>query len=228
MQPGGSYQINLGGGTVAAQAGWSSSLNMNLTGINGPVTFSPAGNTITLAGVLSGTGGLTVAGGGTLELSGANSYTGDTTVNSGSTLKLDSTSNSSGTFKLAGGATLNLSYGGTITVSACYTNGVALASGVYTSANLPAFITGTGSLTIAPPTPPHINPAYISGGNLILTGSGGTAGAGYTWLTSTNLAAPIALWTTNTAGNFDGSGDFSNAIPASTSTPARFFRLRTP
>jgi len=44
---------------------------MNLTGINGPVTFNPAGNTITLSGALSGTGGLTVAGGGTLELSGA-------------------------------------------------------------------------------------------------------------------------------------------------------------
>jgi len=228
VQSGGGYEMNLGGGTIAAQANWSSPLNLTLTGINGPVTFRPVGNTITLSGNLSGAGGLTVGGGGgTLELSGANSYAGDTTVNAGSTLKLDSTSNSSGTFNLANGATLNLNYGGTINVSACYTNGVALASGVYTSANLPGFITGTGSLTIPAPSSPSINSPYISGGNLILTGSGGTAAAGYTWLTTTNLTPPIT-WATNTTGSFDGSGNFSNGIPVSASTPARFFRLRSP
>ncbi|MEI9962649.1 MAG: hypothetical protein WDM76_16490 [Limisphaerales bacterium] len=61
-----------------------------------------------------------------------------------------------------------------------------------------------------------------------MTGSGGTAGAGYTWLTSTNIATPIALWTTNVIGTFDGSGNFSNAIPVNASSPAQFFRLRTP
>ena len=82
------YAINLGGGTVGAEATWASPLNMNLTGSNGPVTFNTAGNTITLSGALSGSGGLTKVGAGTLELSGANSYTGDTTVNAG-TLQLD-------------------------------------------------------------------------------------------------------------------------------------------
>ena len=76
-------------------------------------------------------------------------------------------------------------------------------------------------------TPPVVNHPVVSGGNLNLTGSGGTPGAGYTWLTTTNLSAPIT-WTTNTTGNFDGSGNFSNAIPVTTSTPAQFFRLRTP
>jgi hypothetical protein len=36
---------------------------------------------------------------------------------------------------------------------------------------------GTGSLTVPAATPPLINYPVISGGNLILTGSGGTAGA---------------------------------------------------
>ena len=85
------YVINLGGGTVGAETSWSSSLNMNLTNLNGSVTFNPAGNTITLSGVLSGNGGFAVAGGGTLELSGANAYTGDTIVDAGSTLQLDVT-----------------------------------------------------------------------------------------------------------------------------------------
>ena len=37
----GNYDINLGGGTVGAEASWSSPLNMNLTNLNGSVTFDP-------------------------------------------------------------------------------------------------------------------------------------------------------------------------------------------
>ena len=223
----GTYDINLGGGTVGAEASWSSPLNMNLTNLNGSVTFDPgAGNTITLSGALSGSGGLTVTDSGTLDLSGGYSYTGDTTVNAG-ILELDETGSIPGAVHIANGAVLNLNYSGTDTVAACYTNGVALPSGVYNSINLTGFITGSGSLTVSAATPPVVNHPVISGGNLILTGSGWTAGAGYTLLTTTNLTTPI-MWTTNTTGNFDGSGDFSNAIPVTTSTPATFFRLRTP
>jgi autotransporter-associated beta strand protein len=200
---------------------------MNLTNLNGSVTFDTAGNTIMLSGTLSGNGGLTVAGGGTLELSGAYNYAGNTTVNAG-TLKLDETGSGSGAVHIANGAVLNLNFTGTNVVVACYTNGVALSGGTYNAGNLPGFITGGGALRIAVAAPPVVNPPVISGGNLILTGSGGTVGAGYTWLTTTNLATPMASWKTNTTGSFDGSGDFSNAIPVSTSTPAQFFRLRTP
>jgi autotransporter-associated beta strand protein len=222
------YAINLGGGTVGAEVSWASSLNMTLTGSNGPVTFNPGGNTITLSGTLSGSGGLTVGGsGGTLKLSGGCSYMGNTTVNAG-TLELDELGSIPGTVHLANGAVLNLNYSGTDNVAACYTNGVALAAGVYTASNLPGFITGTGSLTVSAATPPVVNHPVVSGGNLILTGSGGNADAHYTWLTSTNVTTPIALWVTNTTGNFDGSGNFSNAIPITISTPAKFFRLRTP
>lgn len=165
---GGSYEMNLGGGTVGAEASWSSSLNMNLTGSNGPVTFDPAGYTITLSGILSGTGGLIVAGGGTLELSGANTYTGDTLVEAG-TLKLDSSASNSGTLKLAGGATLNLNFTGTCVVTNFYTNNVALASGTYNASNLPGVITGSGLLQVVggiPQTPTSISysasPGHIS------------------------------------------------------------------
>jgi autotransporter-associated beta strand protein len=223
----GNYAINLGGGTVGAEASWSSSLNMNLTGLNGPVTFNPAGNIITLSGVLSGGGGLTVTGAGTLDLTSASSYMGSTTVN-GATLELDSAGSGSGAFHLANGALLNLNYSGTYTVAACSTNGVALPAGVYTASNLPGFITGSGSLTIVPAAPPVINPPGVLGGNLIVTGSGGSPGGGYTLLTSTNLVVPMADWTTNAMGTFSGSGTFSNAIPISYSHAAQFFQLRTP
>jgi autotransporter-associated beta strand protein len=145
----GNYAINLGGGTVGAEASWSSSLNMTLTGSNGPVTFDTGGNTITLSGVLSGNGGLTVTDSGTLELSGGNTYTGDTTVNSGSTLQLDLTGSSLGAFRLTNGALLNLNYSGTYAVAHFYTNGVVLPVGTYNAGNLPGFITGSGNLQVA-------------------------------------------------------------------------------
>jgi hypothetical protein len=74
---------------------------------------------------------------------------------------------------------------------------------------------------------PGFNAPYVSGSNLILTGAG-TPGNSYVLLTSTNVAAPLAAWTTNATGVFNGAGVFSNAIPISVSPPAHFFRLRTP
>ncbi len=79
----------------------------------------------------------------------------------------------------------------------------------------------------APSIPPVLNKPVYSGGNLILTGTGGTANASYTWLTTTNLSAPI-IWTTNSTGTLDGTGSFSNSIPVNTAQHAAFFRLRLP
>jgi hypothetical protein len=76
--------------------------------------------------------------------------------------------------------------------------------------------------------PPTLAAPYVSGGNLILTGTGGTPGASYTWLTTTNLSTPIANWTTNTTGALNGSGGLSNSIPVDITQPTRFFRLRMP
>jgi hypothetical protein len=74
---------------------------------------------------------------------------------------------------------------------------------------------------------PGFNAPYVSGGKLILTGTG-TPGSSYELLTSTNVAARVAAWTTNATGVVNGSGVFSNAIPFSVSEHARFFRIKTP
>src|SRR5450756_665555 len=77
-------------------------------------------------------------------------------------------------------------------------------------------------------TAPTFGAPRFTGGNLVLTGTNGTPGSSYSVLTSTNLAAPLAAWTTNITGVVDGSGIISNAVPVSPSVPSRFFRLKEP
>jgi hypothetical protein len=76
--------------------------------------------------------------------------------------------------------------------------------------------------------PPVLSDVGLSNGNLTFNGTGGSPGAGYTLLTTTNIALPLADWTTNSTGVFDGTGSFSASIPVHGSAPKAFFRLRTP
>jgi hypothetical protein len=69
---------------------------------------------------------------------------------------------------------------------------------------------------------------HLAGGDLIVTGTGGTPGGGYTWLQTTSLVPPV-IWTTNLTGTLDGSGSFSNSIPVDVNQLGGvFFRLRLP
>jgi fibronectin-binding autotransporter adhesin len=118
----GLYTINLGGGTIGSSANWASSLNMNLTNLNGSVTFDvPAHMANTLSGVLSGEGGLSKTGEGVLILSGANTYAGTTVVSNGSLVLNGSITNctvvvdAGATF--SGTGTLKWQAGQTVTVS---------------------------------------------------------------------------------------------------------------
>ncbi|HSY18297.1 MAG TPA: fibronectin type III domain-containing protein [Candidatus Acidoferrales bacterium] len=75
-------------------------------------------------------------------------------------------------------------------------------------------------------TAPVLGAAKMAGGNLILTGTNGTPNSGYTWLVTTNLAAPV--WQTNSTGTLDANGAFSNSLPMNLAGQAGFFRLRVP
>jgi len=76
------------------------------------------------------------------------------------------------------------------------------------------------------PTAPVVSAPRYAGGNLILTGTGGTANAAYEWLTTTNVALPLADWTISTTGVLDGNGAFSNALPVNAAQPSSFFKLK--
>ena len=138
-----------------------------------------------------------------------------------------------------------VAYNGSLTVNNVGTNVLTVGS-VFQLFNVPGSISGnfssvailpfghgtfnpaTGQLTITSMVPPTVNKPVLSGGNLILSGTGGTPGGGYTWLTSTNVTTPIGLWTVAASGVYDSLGAFSNAIPVSVTTPTEFFRFRTP
>ena len=83
-------------------------------------------------------------------------------------------------------------------------------------------------ISLDPPIPPVVNVPRYSGGNLILTGTGGTPNRAYTWVTTTNVLIPLAGWTISSTGVTDATGSFSNAIPLNVSQPGNYFRLRMP
>jgi autotransporter-associated beta strand protein len=216
--------------------------------LNGANTYT--GPTLVNAGTLGGTGiilgPVTVASGAALA---PGASVGTLTVNNSVTLggttvmelSLNGGAPTSDLLAVSG----NLAFGGTLTVVVTGTNVLAFndtfnlfdwgtRSGSFTAINLPAgYSFDTSQLNVNGTirvigVPPRINSTTVSGGNLVLTGVGGPPGASYTWLTSSNVAAPLASWTTNSTGVFDGSGGFSNAFPINPSVPAKFFRLRTP
>jgi autotransporter-associated beta strand protein len=219
--------------------------------LNGVNTY--AGATLVSAGALGGTGSIAspVTVSSTAALAPGTATIGTLTINN--TLTFAAGSSALVKISLDGGATNNdqvagltgVTYAGTLvatnvgasalTAGAQFKlfNSAGAGSGNFTSVTvLPSgngsFNPATGVLTIAAAAPPTINPVKISGGNLIVTGMGGTPGAGYTVLTSTNVAAALTTWTTNTTGTFTGTGTFSNSIPVNVGEPSRFFLIRVP
>jgi hypothetical protein len=118
----------------------------------------------------------------------------------------------------------------TITSSTASPLATNVAGVMITFASVPNGWSGYGQIQLfgVPSLPLAFTSAKVSGGRLVMAGSGGTPGAGYTLLSTTNLALPLSAWTTNGTGTFDGSGSFSNSIPIVPSVPASFFRVRIP
>ncbi len=224
--------------------------------LNGANNF--AGDTTVNSGTVGGTGSLTgnlIFNGGTFSPGtslGTFTVQGNLTLAAGATTSLEIDRSQSPN---SDRATVNgsISFGGTLTVALpagaaapqagdvyqLFSQG---GSGGFTTVNLPDLSALPGGLTwntndlltlgrisvVGTAVSPNIDAAYVSGNNLILTGTGGVAGGTYAVVTATDVTTPVNLWTTNLTGTFSGGGGFSNAIPVNVSEPQRFFRLKQP
>ena len=212
----------------------------------------------TLAGVGAINGSLVVSLGTTISPSGTNSVNGNTSTNAVGAITASGNVILSGTtvLKLNGsgtndsvGAGGSLTYGGTLNLANI--SGSPLAVG--NSLQVFSASSYNGSFaSITPATPgaglawdttqlisgvikvavgssqPVIGSTKVSGGNLILSGTGGMANAGYSVLTTTNLVIPLSNWTLLSTGSFDGSGAFSVTNPISSGIAQSFYTIRTP
>ncbi len=180
----------------------------------------------TYSGVMSGPGSLIKVGTGILTLSGTNTYTGNTTVNAGTLALAQPTLTTNGTVSIATGAKLQLNFSGSDQVNALVLNGVTQPNGIYSAANTPAFLAGSGSLAIGVTI--ASNPT-----NITFSASSGTMKLGWPedhrgWFLQAQ---------TNTLGHglgtnwvdVSGSDSVTNeSITISPSSPSVFYRLRHP
>jgi hypothetical protein len=91
-----------------------------------------------------------------------------------------------------------------------------------------SLLTTSGTLKITGgAAPPHIGSIIVSGGNAVITGTGGSAGGTYYVRASSNIALALANWPRVATNNFDSSGNFTftNAIGSGTQT---FFLIELP
>ena len=224
----GSGNITLDGGGLQWASGSTVDISAKLEALGaGGATFDTNGNDVTLASVLSGTGGVTKSGTGVLTLSGTNTYSGGTALNVG-TLLLDGGSAilDTGAISVASGATLSIATAetvgsvagaGDIILGADLTTG-----GANTDNTLSGIISGTGALNkngtgtlTLSGTNTYSGGTTINGGliNFITADNFGSAnitldGGGLQWANATTLDISAKLEALGAGGaTFDTNGN---------------------
>jgi len=202
--------IAVSAGATLSPSGTTAALGINWGGTNAVGAIAASANL-----TLSGTTVIKLDGNGTNDMvqAAANIIYGGTLnlVNIGSPLAVG---NSFHIFSAAG-------YSGSFTGITPATPGAGLAWRTNQLGN------GIVSVVTAP-AQPVIGSVKSSGGNLIFSGSGGTAFGTYYVLTSTNLAAPLVNWTPLSTNAFDSVGNFNVTNAINAGTPRLFYLLKTP
>lgn len=146
-----------------------------------------------------------------------------------------------GKLAISGNAALSGTIGATLGGIYVPTNGTSFDvlsygsySGGFTASNLPPLVawqtiynpTKVTLLVIQTGLIPEFTTVAAADGNLIFSGTNGTAGNEYWVLTSTNVSAPLADWTSVATNNFDGIGRFSYTNTPDPSKPQQYFILQ--
>ena len=208
--------IALGGAqTWAATSGSMAFTNNVSLGAKLLTLSAGTGITSSISGIVSGTGGITMAGSGQWTLSGANTYTGATTVNAG-TLKagVASVANTSGAFGRNSAVTLANTAGATLDLNNFNTQIGSLTGGGTTGGNVTL---GTATLTVGGD---NTSPAAYAG---VISGTGGLTktGTGTLSLSGTNTytgATTVSQGTVQLNANAPSgsAGTLGNAVSAVT------------
>ena len=201
-------QFDLTGGTLAAQADWSSSVPVNLgAAVNSTIrTADFFGNpyNITLSGAVTGTGSLSVGviggDGGTLTITGPHSYPGNTYVDSGVLSVSQNGFDDAFEILVDTGAVLDLNFGGGDLVAGFSYEGSPMADGIY------------GALDNT--TPGIIQTAAITGTGLLYVNTALPASGYSTWADANAGSQPAD-------GDFDLDG-MSNGVEYFLNAPAGF------
>lgn len=85
---------------------------------------------------------------------------------------------------------------------------------------------GNGIITVTGLLPPPTLGVMVSGTNMVLSSSGGVPGGPLSFLTSTNVSAPLDTWTTFTNDVFGADGTYTLTIPIDTGTAQQFYALQ--
>jgi autotransporter-associated beta strand protein len=85
-----------------------------------------------------------------------------------------------------------------------------------------------GTISVVANPSPRFTGATAASGKIILAGSGGYPGGGYSVLANTNVIAPVTGWTVIATSTFDSFGNFANTNPILFGTNALFYRIRVP
>jgi len=83
---------------------------------------------------------------------------------------------------------------------------------------------GNGAISVI--TAPVISSVKVSGGNLILSGTGGALNGNYVVLWTTNVATPMINWVPIATNVYDSSGNFSWTNPLIPGVHQSFFRIK--
>ncbi len=89
-------------------------------------------------------------------------------------------------------------------------------------------VQGFVDIKVVLPVAPGLANPVVSGSNLILAGTGGLAGGGFSLLSSPFVEAPLAEWTLEITGAFDDSGGFSVTTALVPGVPRKFYVISVP
>ena len=216
VQGAGSAVFSIGGGTFQAASTFSTVMPLLLSTAGSNAVFDTNGNTLTLAGPVSGPGGLQKIGAGVLALACSNTFTGLTLINAG-TLSLANSAALAGNGNITfGGGTLQFTASNTLDCAGRIinstapiqldTNGQSVGfSGGLSSSNSAGLIKiGAGTLTLSASNG-YTGTTLVFGGTLLLANPNAVSGS--TFDTSGGGSLSFGTLTSATFDGLQGSGN---------------------